>query len=55
MSDAKFVMLTNIIMRCTLFICVTMAAMHFENATILWWYIMALFMGYEYRETPKGE
>lgn len=49
MSNLKFVMLGNIIIKCTFFVCVTVAAVYFGNAKILWWYVLALFINYGYR------
>lgn len=45
MSNIKFILLATVIMRIGFCICVTVAAMHFDNAVILWWYILALLMG----------
>ncbi len=57
MSNLKFVMLANIIIRCTIIICVTIAAIHFNNTMLLLWYTLSLFVSYEYHsetERTKG-
>ena len=48
MSDLKFVMLMSVILKIAYCICVTIAAIHFNNAGILWWYILATVFGYSY-------
>lgn len=47
----KATMLCNIVIKSVFALCVTVAAIHFGNARILWWYILLLFMGYDYKET----
>lgn len=32
-----------IVMECVYIACVTLAAMEFKNASLLWWYVMLLF------------
>ena len=29
---------------CVYIVCVTLAAMRFHNATLLWWYVLVLFL-----------
>jgi len=53
MSDVKFMMLATVIMRICYCVCVTVAAIHFENAVILWWYILALCMGWQYKSNGE--
>lgn len=43
----------NIVLKCTYIICVTAAAIYFNSAAILWWYLLVFLLGYDY--TPKKE
>jgi hypothetical protein len=52
MSDLKFVMLANIIVKLGYCICVTVAAIYFNSPSLLWWYLLAYVMGWRY--TSKG-
>lgn len=52
MNEFKWTMLCNLITEATYIVCVTVAAMHFDKPSLLWWYIMVLFMGMSYKETP---
>ena len=52
MSDLKFTMITNIIIKSVYIICITLMAIHFEKVGICWWYLLALFLGYDYKENP---
>ena len=49
MSDLKFTMLGNILFDIVYTICVTFAAIHFERPTLLWWYFLLAFTGYNYK------
>ena len=49
MSDLKFVMLGNILVKIAYITSVTAAAIHFGKPSILWWYLLAAFLGMEYR------
>lgn len=46
----KAVMLANIAIMTTYAVCVTYAAIHFNDPSILWWYLMLGFMGFTYRK-----
>lgn len=35
---------TEIILKATLVVCVTIAAIHFESVNILWWYLLTPFI-----------
>ena len=48
----KTVMLCNVLIKTAFAICVTVAAMYFKNAWILWWYMVVPLLGYDYKETP---
>lgn len=49
MKDFKIVYLWNSILRAIAFVCITISAMHFNKIGILWFYIIPLFMGVEYK------
>ena len=51
MSDLKF-LAYSFLMKSVYVVCVTLAAMHFNNHKILWWYVLGLLVGYSY-ETKK--
>lgn len=53
----RAVMTANIIIKSVFTICVTAAAIYFNNARIMWWYMVVPFLGYDYKETPtkKGK
>lgn len=36
--------ITAIALAAVLIVCVTVAAIHFNNAALLWWYILAIFL-----------
>lgn len=40
----KTFLICNAIVRSVAFICITFAAMHFQRAALLWWYIVPLLM-----------
>lgn len=42
----KTVMFANAVIMSTYAVCVTLAAIHFNNPTILWWYVMLCFIGF---------
>lgn len=46
MNDIKFMMLTNVVLRLGFCICVTIAAIHFDNAMLLWMYLLSFLMGW---------
>lgn len=50
------VLILNILLKSVFVVCVTAAAIHFNNPNILWWYTFALLLGYNYeskREVTK--
>lgn len=49
----KSVMTANIIIKSAFAICVTVAACFFNKPEILWWYVLLLGIGYEYK-TERG-
>jgi hypothetical protein len=53
----KAVMTANVIIKSVFAICVTVAAVYFNNSWILWWYMVVPFLGYSYESKPikKGE
>ena len=42
----KAVMIANTIIMSTYAVCVTLAAIHFDSPSILWWYVMLGFIGF---------
>ena len=55
MSDLKFVMISNALIKVAYVTCVTAAAWRFQNPNLLWWYLLVLLIGYTYKETPKDK
>lgn len=51
----KDVMIANTIIIATYAICVTIAAVHFNNPGILWWYLMMRFIGFNYKSGSDGK
>ncbi len=49
MKNNKFLpviaLLCNLILKVSYVICVTVAALHFKDASILWFYILIIFLG----------
>lgn len=48
----KPVLIANVITKVVFMICVTALAILFDKASILWWFVLLPFLGYEYKETP---
>ncbi len=44
----KWVMICNIIIKVAFSVCVTIAAISFENAGLLWWFVLLPFLGFSY-------
>ena len=49
------VMIANTVIMATYAICVTFAAVHFNNPGILWWYLMLAVMGFGYKSGSDGK
>ena len=49
MSDLKFCIIANAVIDCVYAACVTVAAMHFEKPSVLWWYVLLLGMGMNFK------
>ena len=45
----KSVMLANAAIMTTYAVCVTCAAVCFDNPKILWWYVLLCFIGFSYK------
>lgn len=45
----KTVMLANVLIMATYSICVTCAAIRFDNPKILWWYALLFVIGFSYK------
>jgi len=48
MSDLKFVVLWSVLLKIAYCICVTVAAIRFNDPALLWWYLLAFAFGYTY-------
>lgn len=51
----RAVMIANIIIISTYAICVTFAAVHFNNPGILWWYLLMAGIGFSYKSGSDGK
>ena len=49
------VMIANSVIMATYAICVTFAAVHFNNPGILWWYLIMGFIGFSYKSGSDGK
>lgn len=49
----KSVMIGNTIIKSVFTICVTVAAMHFDKPSLLFWLVMLIAIGYDYKSTPS--
>lgn len=49
----KVVMIGNILIKTVFMICITILSVVFNNTSLLWWFLLAPFLGYSY-ETKKG-
>lgn len=45
----KFVMIANTIIMSAYSVCVTYAAIYFNNPNLLWWYLMLGVIGFTYK------
>lgn len=41
---SKTVKIIYLLTECVYIACVTLAAMHFHNTALLWWYVLVLFL-----------
>lgn len=55
MKDFKFAYMWNSILRVIAFICITVAAIYFGKVGILWFYLVPMFMGIEYKSGNESE
>ena len=53
MNNFHFVMLANVAIKSIYAACVTVAAVCFDKPSILWWYVLLLFLGWDYKEIPS--
>lgn len=51
----RAVMIANIIIMATYAICVTFAAVHFNDPSILWWYLLMCVIGFSYKSGSDGK
>ena len=51
MAEKTFlkILLLSIVLDTSFIICVTRAAMYFNNPKILWWYLLVLIIGYSFK------
>lgn len=54
MKNFKGVYMWNCILRSVAFICITMASIYFGKVSVLWFYLIPMFMGIEYKTDKKG-
>lgn len=54
MKDFKFTYMWNCILRAVAFICITVAAIIFEKPSILWFYLLPMFMSLNYKNEDEG-
>ena len=45
----KIVMIANILIKTVFVICVTVSAIMFNKTSLLWWFVLTPFLGYEYK------
>lgn len=55
MNNIMMLFITNTIVRTAYVICVTLAAIAFNNPILLFWYVLVLFLGHSYSSTTKKE
>lgn len=48
----KIVMIANIAIKVCFMICVTILSIMFGKTSLLWWFVLTPFLGYEYRSHP---
>lgn len=49
MKDLFRVLVLSIVLDISYIVCVTKAAMYFNNPKILWWYLLVLIIGYSFK------
>lgn len=55
MSNLKFVALSGTLLKIAYCVCVTAAAIHFNDPGVLWWYLLSCAFGYNYSSDNKKE
>lgn len=48
----RAVMFCNAVIKSVFAVCVTGAAIYFNKAGVLWWFVLLPFLGYDYKSTP---
>jgi hypothetical protein len=48
----KIVMIANIVIKVCFVICVTILSIVFNKTSLLWWFALTPFLGYEYKSHP---
>ena len=55
MSNLKFVVICSMVTKIAFCACITVAAIHFSNPKLLWWYLLAAVSGFSYSNDYKKE
>lgn len=55
----KMVMIANILIKVSFMICITILSIVFNKTSLLWWFLLVPFLGYDYhtekdKPTEKG-
>lgn len=51
----KIVMIANILIKAIFMICVTILAITFSKTSLLWWFVLIPFLGYEYKTSNNSD
>ena len=51
----KIVMIANILIKVIFMICVTILAITFSKTSLLWWFILTPFLGYDYKTSNNTD
>lgn len=51
----KIVMIANILIKVIFMICVTILAITFSKTSLLWWFVLTPFLGYEYKTSNNSD
>lgn len=49
------VMIANAVIMIGYAVCVTCAAVHFDNPKLLWWYVLLTMIGFSYKRKKDGD
>ena len=48
------VMIANAVIMTSYAVCVTCAAIHFDNPKLLWWYLLLTVIGFTYKDKKEN-